>query len=494
MDVFFAQGTSMRHASTAVAILVASTTFASPPVTVTRHGSSASIQNGLVRVDYDLARGTFSLIDERHGGLKVVGARSRWGSDTSDDARMRRTSDSRSIQDALGSGMALRIACRRKGGPSYLLDLALYKGSGRIVLECGVKNGGTPLRVLEFQPLAGGRLISAHGIDQAKTLDGVSGASQTEVLSGFYRTSKNNVLLTFADGGVRRSVVIGGLTYHEFCKSAAMYPANSESRPESLGRRGRLAGYCDCGTQPETGTERGLHVERIAGDDYAFPGDPATPWFNTVAFDAKEVVYDVAGLKPDRDYTLGFSWWDEDGNGRRESVWVEPGDGSGRLRLVGSTLLPAWKGKRLPPQELTAAIPRKAAATGRCRIVFANDADVPNAVVSEVWLWEGPVRPPAPLPRPEAFAWTWRRPTRSDGSSIRPTWIPDDRFYLDITTDDPFEALESYGRCFERHNVAGPTLTISQPFAPGTQEFGGRREPRTTRTRAPTESPQRQAS
>ena len=45
--------------------------------------------------------------------------------------------------------------------------------------------------------------------------------------SGPARSSSNNVLMTFRNGDRRRSVVLGGLSYHEWMKWAAVWPSAS---------------------------------------------------------------------------------------------------------------------------------------------------------------------------------------------------------------------------------------------------------------------------
>src|ERR1035437_556139 len=109
---------------------------ASQPVTVSRHGNLATIRNGLVRVDYDLSNGNYSVADQRKGGLRVGGAYSRWGDEASTKPGLHRACESRNVPDALGTGKILTISCTPTGGPTYVLDLILYRGSGRLVLGC----------------------------------------------------------------------------------------------------------------------------------------------------------------------------------------------------------------------------------------------------------------------------------------------------------------------------------------------------------------------
>lgn len=402
----------------------------------------ATIRNGLVRIDFDLKTGLYDVTPLGKPDQAVHGARVRIGDRNSSDKSLHRTGTERAISDALGKGKALRIAMEKPRGPKLFLEFQLREGSGAVALGIGVGNTSKgPIRIGGFAPLTGGKLAGAART-KVKTLDAPSGALQTQVLDGPYRSSHNNLLLTMVANGRRRSVVLGGLTYHEFTKSAALSSLPESGRKSELARQGKLAAYLDCGSaEPRQG------LRPVKGKPFAFPGDPSTPWANTVLFDEKEVVLAAEDLDPAKDYSLGLSWWDYDANARRESVWVEPGNGGPRVRLLDSALLPAWLKKKQRPATVTVKIPVETYASGRCRIVITNDAEVPNACVSEAWLWEGPVSDPPKQTAQSNGVFLNLDASDPVGRLLAPgeTWFPDDRFYLDVTTDDPFLAAERYG-------------------------------------------------
>ena len=162
----------------------------------------------------------------------------------------------------------------------------------------------------------------------------------------------------------------------------------SGPRLTALLQRGGLAAYADCGGRFQYQLPGGPQLVHRRGGDYAFQQQDAPAWFCTVFYDARAVRYDVVGLDASKRYELGWSWWDHNGDGRVESVTVSSLDGEDTKVLVEKAALPAWAGKRQPAAERTVELPRGLYGNGQLRISWSNEADVPNAVVSEVWLRE----------------------------------------------------------------------------------------------------------
>jgi len=176
-------------------------------------------------------------------------------------------------------------------------------------------------------------------------------------------------------------------------------PARRAARIKALAAKApkgfRLACYLDCGPEASASAgDGGAALRLAAGRPYVWPGSAVAgdPRWGAIAFDEREVVFEVSGLDPKRAYRLGFSWWDFDHQTRIQSVWAEPAAEGGaepgkRVALVGRTALPSGaRGEK--PAEVTVALPARLTASGRLRVVFRNDGE-PNAVVSEVWLYEG---------------------------------------------------------------------------------------------------------
>lgn len=201
-------------------------------VVVVNVGSTVSIQNALVRVDCDLSKGVYSAIDRKGGAVAISGARTEIDGLSSDTPGLRRTWYTRDVKDALGRGKTLGIVCSTVGKPSLILEITLYSGKGFLALAAGVENKtGADIRVKEIRPLVGGNVFPAMSAKRnIKTLNAYGGSGETSVASGPSRESANNMLLTFTGAGKRRSLVLGGLTYHEFIKFARVGPAAAASR------------------------------------------------------------------------------------------------------------------------------------------------------------------------------------------------------------------------------------------------------------------------
>lgn len=137
----------------------------------------------------------------------------------------------------------------------------------------------------------------------------------------------------------------------------------------------RVVVYLDCGPDVGAGSAAGPRLKVAKGGPWKYTDEPA----GTVAFSGSEVVIEASQLKPKTAYVLGFTWWDYDGNGRAQSVWV-----NGK-KLVDATTLPAMRGKNQGPATVLVAIPAELAANGKLSIAFRREA-ASNAVVSEIWL------------------------------------------------------------------------------------------------------------
>jgi len=452
-------------------------------VAVSGTPAAATIENALVRVEYDLARGTYAAIDRRDGSVCIRGACARVNDLASNQAGWRHRYDSRPAAGAPGA-KTLVIKSTQEAKPSLILEITLYPGKGFVVLGAGVENAAEKeIQVKEICPLSGAEAFpGARPRSDVRTLNGPGGAGQTRVAgdpqgAGVFRTSPNNLLLTFRAAEKRYSLVMGGLTYHEFLKFASVGGSIQQLRRATLKSllpgECRLAAYVDCGVAAGDGAKGGPTLRLVAGEPYTWPGADAAAdaCFASVAFDAKEVVFEAAGLDERKSYVLGFSWWDYDNNGRVQSVVIEA-DAKRRTLLAGKPL-PAHADKGAPPQEWALAIPRDAWASGKMKIAFTKDASVPNACVSEVWLWEGTdisvpgdlaagkgVAPASAPADPDAGIAVELKAADPVGKQVAPSgqYVPDDRFYVDFTTADPFAALEQYGLALREAQQVKPHI------------------------------------
>lgn len=372
-------------------------------VIVSQSGAVVAIENARIKVAYDLSAGTYIATDKKDDAVCISDAYTSIDGVASNAGGFDRTWSSRPVADALGSGRTLTINCSQKGKRSLILEITLYADSGFISLAAGVDNATSQdIRVHDIHPLVGGEAFAGEVRKMdCKTLNGPAGGGRTWVAAGPTRRSPNNVLLTFTSEGKRRSLVLGGLTYHEFLKYVRLDRAEwtEQARRAQLESRapagGRLASYLECGVSTNDGAEGSPRLRLIRGAPYTFEGAEAiaAPWFGSVVFDDKEVVFEASGLDPGKTYILGFSWWDYNKDGRVQSLYAAAGHGAEGKLLLNKQALPAYYHDAALPEERTLTVPQEVYASGSMEILFTNEAPVPNAVVSEVWLWAVGGRP-----------------------------------------------------------------------------------------------------
>jgi HEAT repeat protein len=150
----------------------------------------------------------------------------------------------------------------------------------------------------------------------------------------------------------------------------------------------RLAGYLDCGPDRADGAKDGPLLRLVGGAAYFWPGSEqqADVRFGSVFYDGGRVIFEAAGMDPRKVYQLGFTWWDFDHATRAQSVILATGKGENETRVLEKTKLPSGANQQ-SPEEKTLPVPAELYGDGRLRITFRNEAQ-PNAVVSELWLWE----------------------------------------------------------------------------------------------------------
>ena len=150
-------------------ILIATLALLSAPgaclakTSVSKHGQVVLLQNDQVKVEYDLANGTYSAWSRKNKSLNLTGATLQVNEFSSDAAGLSRTWESASVKDELGTGRTLLVNASGPGQPDLLLEIALYDGRSFLALSGGVKNTlGQSLRVKEINP-----------VHHAKVFDGV---------------------------------------------------------------------------------------------------------------------------------------------------------------------------------------------------------------------------------------------------------------------------------------------------------------------------------
>jgi len=187
-----------------------------------------ALENAKTRIEYSLKQGVFNVYDKTSGSLCIKDAHARVNDKTSAGSA-RRTWTKADVADALGKGLSVTITTHSKDGLEILQSFTLYADLGPAVLRGGVRNNSAAaIRVKELIVLDKATVFPGVAEpEEPKTLDGMSGwdrwqKTKTRVENGSKRWSYNNLLYTFKHKGKRRSLVLGGLTYYDFAKYAAI--------------------------------------------------------------------------------------------------------------------------------------------------------------------------------------------------------------------------------------------------------------------------------
>ena len=405
--------------------------------------AATSFQNASARLDFNLETGCFSLAMPPMAPVAVRDAHAAiegWAS--SDGVYQRRVveqTDCRMVVECVGAGV-----------PTLLLEFSLHPEF--VELRAGLKNTTpTAVRIKTIRPLVAGAVFPGAAWTEVRSLDAPSGANQPRVTATAVRSSPNNLLLTFKQAGERHSLVMGALQTADFTKWAQTTPAAGTGGPDLDLPGLRVVDYLDCGAAADAS----LLLRVVRGKPHTWPGTDGP--FGTALFEEKAVAIQAAGLDPKKRYALGFSWWDQDGNGRVESV-VATGSDQRRHLLVEKRSVPRAAGGR----STAVALPAACYVDGKCTLTFTNEAAVPNAVVSELWLWElaAGVTLPATVTdqRTPGAVVAGLEAYDPIGRLVDPgeTYVPTDSFYVNVGTANPFDALEQYGRELRQATGAKP--------------------------------------
>lgn len=151
----------------------------------------------------------------------------------------------------------------------------------------------------------------------------------------------------------------------------------------------KLVAYLDCGSQLETSAESPVAIKKLKGDAYKFRADevkvPATQ--PTIFFDSDRVVFDLSGIDRTGHYVVGLTWWDFDAGGRAQMVMVASHD-KRKVRIAVPTIgLPDYTKSQKGPAQKQFRLPATFANDGKMQLAVIQAAG-PNAVISELWIWQ----------------------------------------------------------------------------------------------------------
>lgn len=180
----------------------------------------AWLQNKSISISFNLKTGTYDIWDKTEN-KKVVSLATYKVEQFSSADTYKRKATVEDIADEFGPGRKMTILCEFTDKPSLILGFTLYNTENFVNISWGFFNKTTDdIRIKKAQVLSGTGYENSIFTDYM-VLDGESNDFQTKVLQADTLQCKNNLMATWGKkGGSKKSVVIGGLTYHEFEKYA----------------------------------------------------------------------------------------------------------------------------------------------------------------------------------------------------------------------------------------------------------------------------------
>jgi hypothetical protein len=192
------------------------------PIRASGDKNSATIENSLLKVEFDPATGKYRAIEKPSGRICLLDAWAEFGVLSTVGDGVEHSWRVELINDALGQGKTLQVVSRKEGAPSLILEITLYENRGFIVLGAGLDNQTAyPVLLRTIRPLRGRAFSGGDLTSHLKMLDGNGGGEPTLVTTEDSLRSRNNLLVTFGSGAARRSLVTGGLTYADYEKFAS---------------------------------------------------------------------------------------------------------------------------------------------------------------------------------------------------------------------------------------------------------------------------------
>ncbi len=201
------------------------------PLAASHAADAQPLWNTNVSVDFNLKTGTYSVAMAARNAPAIRNAYATVEGWSSTDAGYRR-------RIAKQTDERLVVECARPDAPTLLLEFTLHPAF--VELRTGLKNTtAKPVRIKTMRPLTGGIVFPGENWTDVRTLDAPSGANQPRVATSAVRSSANNLLLTFKQSGIRRSLVLGALKTADFTKWAH-FLAGSKAGVEAYDPIGKL--------------------------------------------------------------------------------------------------------------------------------------------------------------------------------------------------------------------------------------------------------------
>ena len=321
-----------------------------------------TLENQMAGLSFDLTKGTYVVTDKSSGKKILSDAKLKINNWSSDDEGISRTWEKRNFSDTLGTGMALDLSLEKENYPTMKFTFRIYEDHGFINISGGLKNTlDSSFQVKEIYVVADAYIY--HGTETFNDfamIDGFSGGEPLEYGARMYSPltrsnalkTRNNILLTFKENNDRETLVMGGLTYHDFEKFAFIEQPRKIELEKGVDGKSSLLCYLDLPKDSIDGKKDGENLILSKGKENQ-------TWQNhefrcsELANSSKstgEIIIKAENIVPGKKYILGFSWWNGYWHGNHEdnhqSVYVEyPEQGElKRIALIENKMLPRFDG------------------------------------------------------------------------------------------------------------------------------------------------------
>lgn len=417
-----------------------------------------SIDNDIVKLEFDLQSGTYKGIDMGTGQTCIYDASWRVNDYTSTDA------DSvfyqiTAIHDSIGKGQSLQITSQKSEQPDLVFHFNLYEKEPFVIMYGGIKNKTSmDVQVKEIVPVANARIFQGSDISKNfKLIDGEGGGNPTYIRQTPSLLSQNNMILHFGEDTEFHSFVGGGASYEEFAKYALMgskdqrWTALKENPIKGL----QLVSYIDLGEKTLDVDSVNPYISLSQAANFKFEGNAAYKEARSVIWSDTEIALTLHHLKRNKAYTVGLSWCG-DTEKRKQSVFLKYGDKE--IECIKDCQLPSLA-KEENAEIVFFEIPEEASEQHPQLLVKRSGDD--NVVVSEALIYEGKLPDGQKnIPQPvnthtidfnECAISLYASDVIGKRVDRKSDYIAEkDKFYLDFVTKNPIYSSEKYAQTFKR--------------------------------------------
>ncbi len=437
-----------------------------------------TLENQIAELSFDLKEGTYNVTDKTQGKKVLTNAKLKINHWVSDDKGLHRTWEKRNISDKFGNGIALDVSLAKENCPTMKFTFRLYENHGFINVSGGIKNTmDSSLQVKEIYVVADANIYEGtKAFKDFAMIDGFSGGEPLEYGERMYSPltrsnalkSRNNILLTFKENDKRETLVMGGLTYHDFEKFAFIEQPRKIELEKGPDGKSSLMCYLNLPKDSIDGKQDGETLIRAKGKElqtWQYHEFRCSELANSVK-SADGIIVNAKNIVPGKKYLLGFSWWNGYRHGNHDdnhqSVYVEYSEQGAlkRIALIENKMLPRFdEVKKNDVEQVELYLPEEVTKAGTFSIIVTKgpkEEKDKNVYLSEIWLRDGAAEPMIPdTLTPVKKCITPRISYKANlfakdpvGKKVDPgtTYLPDDNFYVNFDTEDPFTALEDYGK------------------------------------------------